>query len=105
MAGFILMSSLSGCATYYQPAPPPLQAEVIGAPPYSGAVWISGHWVWRGGGYVWVPGHWRPGPPALQVEVVGVSPYPGAVWVSGHWAWRPRFGRYQWIPGHWRAGY
>lgn len=28
-------------------------------PPRPGAVWVSGHWDPRPGGYIWVPGHWR----------------------------------------------
>jgi hypothetical protein len=55
------------------------------APPYSGAVWISGEWEWRHDHYehinghyehastrVWVEGHWR------QVPT-------GWVWDKGHW--------------------
>jgi hypothetical protein len=99
IAAVILIPFLSGCATYVRPAPPPLQAEVVGAPPYSGAVWVSGYWVWMHGGYVWVPGHWAPAS-SLNAEVVGVAPYPGAVWVPGHYG---RFGR--WHPGHWRSSY
>ena len=61
MSTAILISLLSGCVTYVRPAPPPLQAEVVGAVPYYGAVWVRGHWAWRPrlGTYVWVPGHWR----------------------------------------------
>ena len=28
-------------------------------PPRRGAVWVSGHWVQRGGGWVYVEGYWR----------------------------------------------
>ena len=28
-------------------------------PPYEHAHWVPGHWANRGGGYVWVEGHWR----------------------------------------------
>jgi len=102
-AAVIMVPLLSSCATYVRPAPPPLQAEVIGPAPYPDAVWIRGFWVWRQGGYVWIPGHWRTSPPPMQVEVVGVAPYPNAVWVRGHWAWR--YGNYVWVRGHWRGAY
>ena len=28
-------------------------------PPYEHAHWVPGHWANRGGGYVWVEGHWH----------------------------------------------
>jgi len=28
-------------------------------PPYEHAHWVAGHWANRGGGYVWVEGHWH----------------------------------------------
>jgi hypothetical protein len=28
-------------------------------PPHPHAHWVPGHWANRGGGYVWVEGHWR----------------------------------------------
>ena len=42
----------------HRPPPPPLRVEVIGVAPYSGAHWVRGHWAWRRGEYVWIPGHW-----------------------------------------------
>ncbi len=27
-------------------------------PAHPGAIWITGHWRHRRGGYVWIPGHW-----------------------------------------------
>ena len=29
------------------------------APPRPRARWVAGHWVHRGGGWVWIEGHWR----------------------------------------------
>jgi hypothetical protein len=49
---------------------------------------VGGHWAWRRGAYVWVPGYW-----ATPVA-------PGRAWVAGHWA--PRPGGYVWVEGHWR---
>jgi len=44
-----------------RPLPPLPKEEVITVVPYSGAVWVPGHWRWRerAGEYVWIPGHWR----------------------------------------------
>ena len=63
LVGFVLLSGvaieLSGCAT--APPPPPLQAEVRPLAPHAAAVWVPGHWQWKGRarGHVWVPGHWK----------------------------------------------
>jgi len=84
VAGF----SLFGCTrtVYVDTEPPPPQAEVRPASPAPNAVWIDGHWNWRGGRYVWVPGHWDRNPKGS--------------WVAGHWDKRGR--RWVWVPGHWR---
>ncbi len=49
------------CTAYVQPPPPPARVEVRSRKPHKRAVWIAGHWAWRGrrAGYVWVPGHWK----------------------------------------------
>ncbi len=56
LAGFI-----SGCTYYIKEAPPPARVELRSARPYPRAVWIPGHWKWRGRRrrYIWIPGHWR----------------------------------------------
>jgi hypothetical protein len=67
--------------------PPEPRVEYYGTPPYPDAVWRPGYWAYRGGGWVWTPGHWaRP-------------PRPYARWVPGHW--EPRGGGWFWIDGHW----
>ncbi len=67
--------------------PPEPRVEYYGTPPYPDAVWRPGYWAYRGGGWVWIPGHWaRP-------------PRPYAHWVPGHW--EPRGGGWFWIDGHW----
>jgi hypothetical protein len=53
-------------------APPAPQTETMPAPPYSGAVWIPGHWSWSNGQYQWVPGRYE-----RQRE--------GYVWVPQRW--------------------
>lgn len=53
--------------------PPPVPyTEVIPAPPFAGAVWISGYWGWSGGRHHWVPGRWT-------------QPRPGYRWQPHHW--------------------
>jgi hypothetical protein len=67
--------------------PPEPRMEVYGTPPNSDVVWRPGHWAYRGGDWVWVPGRWtRP-------------PRPHAHWVPGYW--EPRRGGWVWIEGHW----
>ena len=38
-------------------APAP-RYEVAGRPPFPGARWIAGRWVWEHGTWVWHRGHW-----------------------------------------------
>lgn len=68
-------------------APPPPQAEVYGAPPMAGHVWIGGYWNWVGHRHVWVPGRWAP-------------PRHGHTWVPHRW--EPVHGGWRGHPGHWR---
>lgn len=56
--GLALLSS--ACAT----APPPpanhsVSAFTPGPGPEAKAVWVKGHYVYRGGKYNWIPGHWK----------------------------------------------
>jgi hypothetical protein len=85
LAGSLFMSSCAG--SYYVSAQPVDEVYVRPAPPYAGAVWIDGDWVWSGGAYVHRPGHW-------------VRTRPGRVWVTGSWYHGPR--GYAWHRGHWR---
>ena len=66
--------------------PPAPQVEARPVEPYGGAVWIEGHWYWRGR-WVWYPGRWD-------------RPRTGWAWVPHHYQ---RYGRH-WrdIPGHWQ---
>jgi len=67
--------------------PPEPRVEVYGSPPSPDAVWRPGHWAYRGGGWVWIAGHWaRP-------------PRPHAHWVPGHW--ESSGGGWVWIDGRW----
>jgi hypothetical protein len=66
------------------PQPPPTpQVESPGPPPSPNAVWIAGHWLWRGGRYDWVAGRWENAPP-------GASYIPGRHKQTGQgWVWEP----------------
>jgi len=85
-------------------------------PAQPGAVWVPGQWIVRGGGYVWIEGHYAanvvvapppppPGPaiyvnaapPAAIYENVPVAPGPDFFWIGGHWTWQ---GRWVWAHGY-----
>ncbi len=69
-----------------EPPPSPV-VENPGRAPSPNAVWISGHWEWRGGRYVWAPGHWETAPPG-QVYVPGRYKRVGNGWVYEPGRWR-----------------
>lgn len=85
LGGFLFMSSCTG--SYYVTDRPVEPVYERPAAPYDGAVWIGGNWVWRGGSYTYVHGHWA-------------RPRPGRVWVRGTWEHSRR--GYHWHRGHWR---
>jgi hypothetical protein len=70
------------------PYPPPAAlVEAIPEPAPDGAVWVDGHWVWRGRYYVWQRGGWvRPPENATY-----------ATWVSV----LTKDGRLMFAPGAW----
>jgi hypothetical protein len=81
---------LLGCADsgyYVTDPPPPVQTEVVGEPPYAGAVWVGGYWGWEGGRHVWHAGTWE-------------RPRPGYVWQPHRW--EPRGRGYVFVRGGWR---
>ncbi len=102
----VLLTGLSGCyyydcpatasTVYYQdPAyvkvespPPAVHAAVSVRPPQpnANAVWVGGHYVWRGS-WVWVDGHWE-------------TPRPGYVWTAP--AVVQVDGGFHYHPGYWR---
>lgn len=94
-AAFFAAATLSACVSsprrgvvYVRTRPPTEIAEVRGPAPGPGHVWVRGYHAWRGGDYVWVPGHWDH------------VPRPRAVWVDGRWK-QDRDGWY-WVDGHWK---
>lgn len=78
---------ISSCEGDYYVADQP--ADIVydrGAPPYQGAVWIEGDWVYRGGNYTYTKGHWD-------------RPHPGHSYRKGNWQ-HTQHG-YKWHKGHW----
>ncbi len=67
--------------------PPPPRAVVVTRParPGAGHVWIAGHYVYRGGRYIWVKGAWVKPPRKGVVWVPGRFDTRKGVWVSGRW--------------------
>lgn len=85
---FIMVTFLWGCPPpVVRVRPPEPRIEFYGDPPHPEAIWIPGHWAYKGGEWVWIPGRWSK------------RPRPHAQWVPGHW--EPRGGGWIWIEGHW----
>jgi hypothetical protein len=60
----LILELAAACSTTYhvpRPAPPPPRKELRARRPHRKAVWVPGHWRWRGRrkGYVWIAGHWK----------------------------------------------
>lgn len=90
LASLLLSLSLVACADtgyYVAEPPPPVQEEVIGEPPYPGAVHITGYWGWEGRRHVWHRGYWS-------------QPRPGYAWHPHRW--ERRGNRYYFSRGGWR---
>jgi hypothetical protein len=85
LGGSLFLSSCAG--EYYVTDQPADVVYVRPAPPYAGAVWIEGDWVWSSGRYIHRRGYWA-------------RPRYGRTWVSGSWHHSPR--GYAWHRGHWR---
>lgn len=68
------------------PAPPQVQEVVVTAPSPE-AVWVPGHWSYRGHGYVWISGHWEMPPPYSRSYVAGHWERRGhhTYWVESYW--------------------
>lgn len=84
----VIVKDASGVdVVYVQKAPPKPKAEVRPRKPSANAIWVPGHWQWRGSKYVWVSGRWDANPR-------------GRTWVPGHWEKRSR--GWVWVSGRWR---
>jgi hypothetical protein len=75
-------------AVFVRVRPPGARVEVVGVEPGPGHIWVAGYHEWRGGEYVWVPGHWAT-PPHPRYHR----------WVPGHW--REHRNGWYWVEGHW----
>jgi WXXGXW repeat (2 copies) len=68
-------------------APPAAIVETRPAAPGAGYVWLGGYHRWNGTAYAWVPGKWElpPRPHAHWVAHRWVKRGGGWVFVEGHW--------------------
>ena len=68
-------------------APPRVLVERRSRPPSRNHVWVSGYHRWDGNAYAWQPGSWqpRPRPHARWVAHRYVRRGGGWVFVEGHW--------------------
>lgn len=71
--------------TVTEDQPPAPYVEVVPAP-RPGWAWVPGAWVWRGH-WVWVRGHWAHPPRAGAVWIEGHYEYRGGtrVYIGGYW--------------------
>ncbi len=69
---------------------PPSTPDVVGDQPTPQHVYVSGHWRWQDGAYVWDSGHWE------------LPPAPGADWVGPRW--EKRDSGYVLDEGYWQEG-
>jgi hypothetical protein len=84
----LAVSLLSSCAESFYVAERPVAPRYsTPRPPFRGAVWIPGEWVYRGGRYTYLTGYWA-------------KPRVNHVYVEGYWDSTPR--GYIWHRGYWR---
>ena len=73
--------------TVYLPPPPePLPAAAGTYSASSDALWVDGHWLWSGNGYVWQAGYWQ-------------DHRPDMIWNPAHYVWTPR--GHVFVRGYW----
>lgn len=85
-------------------APPAAPQETLPPSPGSGYSWVAGHYQFRNGAWVWMPGQWVAGVVRpLPSPIVEVQPAPtgeAARWVPGHWVFNGN--DWVWVQGQWR---
>ena len=79
---------VSGPGVHVAIAPPAPRVEVRPAAPSRAHVWAGGHWEWRRGGHVWIPGRWV------------LPPAPGYRWEQARWVREPN-GQWTFFGGRW----
>lgn len=62
--GLFISTLSSGCVVVMKRPPRPIaKIEVKPVKPRHHAVWVAGHWKWKGhrrhGRWFWIPGHWK----------------------------------------------
>jgi hypothetical protein len=69
------------------PPPPPVVVELKPPPPSREHFWIEGYQRWDGRAYIWVPGRYevRPHAGARWVPARWEPRGGGKVWIEGHW--------------------
>ncbi len=85
LSAAIFISTMISCSARVVATQPEAVVVERPAPPFTDAVWIDNEYVWRGGTYVVVPGHY--------VRHAGV-------WAPGRWV-KVRNG-FRWHRGYWR---
>jgi len=67
--------------------PPPPRAEPVPVLPVTGYVWRPGYWGWQAGHYMWIPGTYiaPPQPHAVWVSGHWMPTGAGWVWEAGYW--------------------
>ncbi len=86
---FFVFLSFASCVVRERYVVRERPAEVVYVRPASPSpqhIWISGDWIWSGGGYHWREGHWE-----RRRE--------GRSWHEGHWQ-NTQYG-WKWMAGHW----
>jgi hypothetical protein len=84
----VLVTASFGCVGLVN-TPPPAHHPVDMRPgaPFRGAVWVEGHYTYRYGNYVWVPGRYEK------------PPYENAIWIPG--SWKKHHRGWKWEEGRW----
>lgn len=85
--GILMVGSAAAADVVIRIAPPRAVVERRVVAPGPGHVWIGGYHRWDGRGYAWVPGRWER-PPHRRAHWVSpryVRRGGGWVFVEGHW--------------------
>jgi hypothetical protein len=93
---------VTGTVTIVQ-APPP-QSETPTPQPGPGYSWVAGHYEFRNGGWLWVPGQWiagtvRPMPSPISEPQPAAPNGESTRWVPGHWSFNGT--DWVWVRGRW----
>ena len=96
ITGALAQTGSVPAAAQIAPAPlldkplPPSTPDAVGDQPTPQHVYVSGHWRWQDGAYVWENGRWE------------LPPAPSAVWVGPRWEQKDN--GYVLAEGYWQEG-